>query len=211
MTGSCSCQQKTSCTCQTATAKNACGCTTTSICSCGNNDTVINPKTIIPVTSTEDASNKFSIEHEIKPRNGSGTFNSTRAGTATGDDTDAIVADMHEELRQVTIEIIKAIIGDSYTSTAITAEDPITSVELADIATFQAYFTTGAEVGGNPITGGLSLAQINYITQVMKPAFDSIEKHIRGADDTIVICPAGGRVFRLQISNCLFCLNLIYN
>lgn len=205
----CSCQTTTS----TALVDDSCTCGTTT-------ETVIDPVTVKPVTASEEASNKYSVQTEIKSRNGSGTQKNTRAGTATGENNTELTASMHAELVDITVEIIRSIIGDTYTSSAfdgiITSgtPDPILA-SLTDLNTFQGYFiaggTTDLPAASTPLTPTQS-AQVNYIAQVMYPVFLSIQKHIGGASGDIIVCTSGNsRVFQVSIKNCLFCLKFIYN
>jgi hypothetical protein len=77
---------KTMCSCEGKSTSHTTYVADTSACSCNIiTETIINPKTVTPITSTEEASNKYSIETEIKARNGSGAQSNTRASSATGD------------------------------------------------------------------------------------------------------------------------------
>lgn len=220
----CSCQKTSSCSCKSASTS-SCSCKSASTssckpasssdCSCSTSiHKVIDPKTITPITSCEEASNKYSIETTIKARNGSGTQSNTRAGSATGDNTAAIVASAHAELVEVTVEIIRAVIGDTYGSTAVDASTAILT-SLTDLATFQGYFTTGGHTDLPAVNTALTTTQIayvNYITQAIYQVFRSIQTHIEGAESSLIICTSGNsRVFQASVKNCLFCLTYIYN
>lgn len=199
------------CTCtETTTAA------TTTVCTCAVTETIINPKTVTPISATDEASNKYSIDTEIKARNGNGAQTNTRTGTATGATAVELVSSTHADLLDSTIEIIRSIVGDTYTSADVTAGTTfVSAAHLSSLAAFQTYFngtaTTDLPSAATTVTA-TQLAQINYITQVMYPIFLSIEKHVEGAEESIVVCTSGSsRVFQVSVKNCLFCLKLIFN
>lgn len=194
----CSCEAKTS----TSVTSAACG--------GGCESTVINPVVVTPITSTEEASNKYSIQTEIKPRNGSGSQSSTYTGQGVGETNDAIVASVHNHLVEVVVDIARSIIGEDYTG-PVAFNGP---THLATLTAFQNYFSNAGSVDPDyvPVTNVTKKAQLDYISQVMYPLFLSVETHIEGSESSVVVCASGSsRVLKITIKNCLFCLTFIYN
>lgn len=192
----------------------SCGCTTTAAttfaatasCQCSSSDPVhIDPKSVAPVISSEAASNKYSIETKLKSRNGQGARCSTYTGTAEGaTNTDLILA-IQTAMVDVVTDIIKGIIGEQYNG-------PVTLVpatHLTDLSTFQTYLLTDQTTG--LITDATQLGYVNYIGQAVYQSFLTIDDHISGAGNTIVVCSSGSRLYQITIENCLFCFKLIYN
>lgn len=195
------------CSCESKSSAN-----TTSACGgvCSTETTVINPVTVTPITSTEEASNKYSIQTEIKPRNGSGSQSSTYTGQGVGDTNEAVVASVHNHLVEVVVDIARSIIGEDYTGPVAF----VGATHLASLTDFQNYFSNTGSVDPDyvPVTNVTKKAQIDFISQVMYPLFLSVQTHIEGAESAIVVCASGSsRVLRISIKNCLFCLTFIYN
>lgn len=176
-------------------------------CTCEVVSTIINPKTINPITSTEVASNKYSIEAEIKPRNTSGTQCTTRAGIASGATNADIIEYIQTELYDVVTEIIRTVVAEDYEGPAFSLVDGTVTV-----STFQIIVQN---VGGQTTftsPTAVQTAKINYIAQVLYPIFVQINDHIESVGDSTSICVIGApRIFQGTVSNCLFCLKLIYN
>jgi hypothetical protein len=203
----CSCNQTPASSCggdpaSSCAKKSAgCGCST-------EGQTCINPKSVNPITSSEEASNKYSIETVIK--SSSGGQSSLRAGTAIGADAAALVVDAQNALRDVIVETIRGVVGQTYASTAVTANTSITPLTTT-LASFKGYFTTAALIG---VTGPTAsqLAKIDYIAEAVYPVFTAIKRHIEGDPNDTTVCVSGSsRVFRACVENCLFNLTFIYN
>lgn len=222
-----------SCSCQTTNTSTSCSCASTNnACTCAT-ETVINPLTITPVTASAAADNKWSVQSTLKARNGNGAQTSKYAGQVTGDTTQDKVNAMHTELVGIATDLIRGVIGESYEGPALNAGvfDPTylyndntdgvsgTAVAiLTDLTAFQNYFLNigddagNAEAANTAVTGTQNIAYVNYISQALFQVFQSIQRHIEGADTNFVVCPSGSsRVIKIEIDNCVVCFEFIYN
>ena len=190
---------------------------------------VINPKHVVPITSCESASGKFSIETTIKARTTGSVQNNTRTGIATGADELETSQNFHKILSEILIEVVRSIVNESYTSTLSTAIDTSTDYNTtlraaldATYTAFNTYIKLGQSVPAplvpppdpSNITP-LGLAQIDYIIKSFHSLYLSTKKHIEigTASTAPVICEdgAGARLYQGSIDNCLFSVKIIYN
>lgn len=211
------------CSCQTTTKS----CSTTSAsCSCSK-ETIISPIVIAPVTATEAADDKWSVETTVKARGGNGSQTSKYAGQITGANAAAKITAMHVELTNIATDLIRGVIGESYTgpetfSPSLQYGDQVSGSTnyvniLTNIIAFQNYFLNSQPAatlspGLTEVTDATQKAYVNYITQALYQVYQSIERHIDAAGNNIVVCPTGSsRVIKIEIDNCILCFVLIYN
>lgn len=197
----CSCESTKTSSCST---KSSCACSVTE-------DVVLVPKVIKPFTTTEEASNKYSVDVTVFPRAGRGRQSTTYNKQATGANTAALVANVHQELIAIVIDVIKSVIADA----TYVGPDPTTFVEathLVSVTTLNAFLTGSYAVPAN-------FPYIEYVAQVVFTVFTQIKNHIETASaaptSVSAICATGGggggKVTKIAVENCLFGLNLIYN
>lgn len=187
--------------------------TATSIGPCGENpgQTSITPFIIKPITSSEEASNQYSIEVKIFPRGSASSEvqGNTYTDQAIGDTNAELVASVHNRLVNEVVDIARVFIGDDYTGPGPFVE----SVHLASLTAFQNYFANTGSVDPDyiPVTDVTKRAYLDFITYAMYSVFLSVEDHIEGAETSLIICGSGSRATRITVENCLFCFTLIYN
>lgn len=223
----CSCQEKTeTCTCNSVPLQacpkkkvEECGCATTELC--------INPKVVIPISSSEEASNKYSIETSVKQTGGASQSN-VRTGVGSGDTPEEIINSVLTTLTETSIEIIRGVIGDTYTATTFATAVTSPGAPIDTITNFKNYFNAGSTVtigttATVPLTttnGNASIekqrlaivAKIDYILDALFPVFRSLSKHIDTTETSTAICVAGSsRVYQVKVKNCLFDMKIIYN
>lgn len=207
------------CSC-TQTTTSGCSCTKTDTCSC-TTETVINPLSIVPVTATDPADDKYSVETVIKASGSSGTQTSKYAGQITGVDAAEKVTNVHTTLTEIATDLIRGIIGVDYTGPYLpsgvfdgtllynnSAAGTGTDVAILDnVTAFQNYFLNAyastavqalidalnlATPGSIvEVTGSVKIAKVQYIAQVLFQVYQSIQRHIEDAEATYVVCPTG--------------------
>lgn len=181
----------------------------TNECGC-NNTNIINPLIILPITSTEEASNNYSVDVKIKSRNSNVSQNDRYTGQAVGDNNEELIEYIHNHLVEIVTDIVRSIIGEDYTGPAPFNE----SVHLNSLQIFQNYFSNTGSVDPEfvPVTNVSKKAYLDYISFAMYSLFLSIRSYIEDTQNSIIICSSNGsQVIKIVINNCLFCLTFIYN
>lgn len=177
-------------------------------CTCPSSGLVVNPKTIKPITSSEEASNKYSIETIVKKmKAGSGSQKMTYVGVARSDTTANANSDVRSKVVEVAVDVLRSSIGELYIG-----PDPATTAD-ANVATLTA-FKTFLNVAFTGQTA-MDTAKINLVAETLYPLFSAIAGHLAGATigGEVEVCPPKGasRVYQFSASNCLFSFELIFN
>ncbi len=176
-------------------------------CTCSSSELIVNPKTIKPITSSEEASNKYSIETVvIKMKAGSGSQKMTYVGVARTDTAENATADVRTKVVEVAVDVLRSALGEAYVGPV---PSTVTDADVATLAAFKTYLNV-AFTGQTP----MDTAKINLVAETLYPLFSAIAGHLAGATLGVVeVCPSKGasRVYQFSASNCLFSFEMIFN